>query len=156
MIQLKYYLIITKLKKKILLLRNNLSNYGLFFKGQGFKQHVIQNAQKKKLAREIKKHLSVCIVKGRGYLLTNFSVLGFGGRWRWNHKPRYILWKWNSNIYLRSWDFLSLTALKVKGVSVSSVISLSNFLSSLVFPWTFFLDCRAVCGIMWQKDRNNL
>lgn len=125
-------------KKKILLLRYNLSNYGLFFKGQGFKQHVIQNAQKKKLAREIKKHLSVCIVKGRGYLLTNFSVLGFGGRWRWNHKPRYILWKWNSNIYLRSWDFLSLTALKVKGVSVTSVISLSNFLSSLVFPWTFF------------------
>lgn len=47
MIQLKYYLIITKLKKKILLLRNNLSNYGLFFKGQVFKQHVIQNAQKK-------------------------------------------------------------------------------------------------------------
>lgn len=45
MIQLKYYLIITK--KKILLLRYNLSNYGLFFKGQGFKQHVIQNAQKK-------------------------------------------------------------------------------------------------------------
>lgn len=36
-----------KIKKKILLLRNNLSNYGLFFKGQGFKQHVIQNAQKK-------------------------------------------------------------------------------------------------------------
>lgn len=29
-----------------------------------------------------KKHLSVCIVKGRGYLLTKFSVLGFGGRWR--------------------------------------------------------------------------
>lgn len=47
MIQLKYYLIITKLKKKILLLRYNLSNYGLFFKGQGFKQHVIQSAQKK-------------------------------------------------------------------------------------------------------------
>lgn len=62
-------------KKKILLLRYNLSTYGLFFKGQGFKQHVIQNAQKKKLAREIKKHLSVCIVKGRGYLLTNFSFL---------------------------------------------------------------------------------
>lgn len=46
MIQLKYYLIITKLKKKFLF-RYNLSNYGLFFKGQGFKQHVIQNAQKK-------------------------------------------------------------------------------------------------------------
>lgn len=36
-----------KIKKKILLLRYNLSNYGLFFKGQGFKQHVIQSAQKK-------------------------------------------------------------------------------------------------------------
>lgn len=76
MIQFKYYLIITKLKKKILLLRYNLSNYGLFFKGQGFKQHVIQNAQKKKIGkRNKKKHLSVCIVKGRGYLLTNFSFL---------------------------------------------------------------------------------
>lgn len=47
MIQLKYYLIITKLKKNILFLRYNLSNYALFFKGQVFKQHVIQNAQKK-------------------------------------------------------------------------------------------------------------
>lgn len=49
MIQFKYYLIITKLKKKksLIKVRYNLSNYGLFFKGQGFKQHVIQNAQKK-------------------------------------------------------------------------------------------------------------
>lgn len=127
-----------------------------FLKDKCSSNMLFKTHRKKKLAREIKKHLSVCIVKGRGYLLTNFSVLGFGGRWRWNHKPRYILWKWNSNIYLRSWDFFSLTALKVKGVSVTSVISLSNFLSSLVFPWTFCLDCRAVCGIMWQKDRNNL
>lgn len=127
-----------------------------FLKDKDSSNMLFKTHRKKIGKRNKKKHLSVCIVKGRGYLLTNFSVLGFGGRWRWNHKPRYILWKWNSNIYLRSWDFLSLTALKVKGVSVSSVISLSNFLSSLVFPWTFFLDCRAVCGIMWQKDRNNL
>lgn len=66
MIQLKYYLIITKLKKKILLLRYNLSNYGLFFKGQGFKQHVIQNAQKKKLAREIKKTPFRLYCEGKG------------------------------------------------------------------------------------------
>lgn len=66
MIQLKYYLIITKLKKKILLLRYNLSNYGLFFKGQVFKQHVIQNAQKKKLAREIKKTRFRLYCEGKG------------------------------------------------------------------------------------------
>lgn len=81
MILLKYHLIITKLNK-ILLLRYNLSNYGLFFKGHMFTQHFIQNTQKKNWQEKYEKPSPFCIVKGKGYLLTNFSIRDFGGRWR--------------------------------------------------------------------------
>lgn len=55
-----------KIKKKILLLRYNLSNYGLFFKGQGFKQHVIQNAQKKNWQEKLKKTPFRLYCEGKG------------------------------------------------------------------------------------------
>lgn len=46
-----------------------------FLKDKDSSNMLFKTHRKKKLAREIKKHLSVCIVKGTGYLLTNFSFL---------------------------------------------------------------------------------
>lgn len=37
--------------------------------------NMLFKTHRKKIGKRNKKHLSVCIVKGRGYLLTNFSFL---------------------------------------------------------------------------------